>query len=136
MDEKYLQMAIRIRRSYLNLSNDMNLYKKEAKIISEELNRIVKEIDQISVKNENNKQDNKTNNFEVDCLKKLLKSLDEIVEEGDRLEKLVKPISDKVEMLAKEESELYRMITENYPNMTTDEIVKYVRDRLIMEGLF
>jgi hypothetical protein len=136
MDEKYLQMDIRIRRSYLNLSNDMNLYKKEAKIISEELNRIVKEIDQISVKNENNKQDNKTNNFEVDCLKKLLKSLDEIVEEGDRLEKLVKPISDKVEMLAKEESELYRMITENYPNMTTDEIVKYVRDRLIMEGLF
>jgi hypothetical protein len=136
MDEKYLQMAIRIRRSYLNLSNDMNLYKKEAKIISDELNRIVKEIDQISVKNENNKQDNKTNNFEVDCLKKLLKSLDEIAEEGDRLEKLVKPISDKVEMLAKEESELYRMITENYPNMTTDEIVKCVRDRLIMEGLF
>jgi hypothetical protein len=40
-----------------------------------------------------------------------------------------------MEKLAKEEMELYRQIVDSHPNLTEDQIVEKVQDRLIKEGL-
>jgi len=68
-------------------------------------------------------------------LKKLLKIIDEVEDEGKRLEKLIEPINLEIEKLAKEEMELYRQILDGHPNLTENQIVEKVQDRLIKEGL-
>jgi hypothetical protein len=72
---------------------------------------------------------------ETEIFEKLLKIIDEVEDEGKRLEKLIEPINLEIEKLAKEEMELYRQILDGHPNLTENQIVEKVQDRLIKEGL-
>lgn len=133
IDEKYLQMAINIRRTYLKLINNLDLYKAKAAQVSNKLEETMSKLD--TIQNDLSKKDktSKTNDNEI--LSRLLKIIDEIEEEGKRLENLVDPINSEIEKLSKEEIELYRLIVEHHPNLTEDQIVSIVGDRLIKEGL-
>ncbi len=130
IDEKYLQRAINIRRTYLKFANNMDLYKARAKQVSDKLNETVKKLEDFGDEIGNSKNVNEKEAFE-----KLLKIIDEVDEEGKRLQKLIDPFNEEIEKLAKEEMELYRQIVENNKNLTEEQIVKIVRDRLIEEGL-
>ena len=135
IDEKYLQRAIRIRRTYLKLINNMDLYRARALQVSERLDGTLKKIDDYQNElKENSKSKNPTLS-ETEVFQKLLKIIDEVDEEGKRLEKLIEPINLEIEKLAKEEMELYRQILDGHPNLTEDQIVEKVQDRLIKEGL-
>ena len=133
IDEKYLQKAIRIRRTYLKLINNMDLYRARATQISENLDKTLKDLD--NFQKDLNKKDRKESIDEKALFEKLLKIIDNIEEEGKRLEKLIEPVNFEIEKLAKEEIELYDQILDGHSNLTEDQIVDKVQDRLIKEGL-
>lgn len=133
IDEKYLQKAIRIRRTYLKLINNMDLYRARATQISENLDKTLKDLD--NFQKDLNKKDRKESIDEKALFEKLLKIIDNIEEEGKRLEKLIEPVNFEIEKLAKEEIELYDQILDGHSNLTEDQIVEKVQDRLIKEGL-
>lgn len=133
IDEKYLQKAIRIRRTYLKLINNMDLYRARATQISENLDKTLKDLD--NFQKDLNKKDRKESIDEKALFEKLLKIIDNIEEEGKRLEKLIEPVNFEIEKLAKEEIELYNQILDGHSNLTEDQIVEKVQDRLIKEGL-
>ena len=132
IDEKYLQKAIRIRRTYLKLINNMDLYRARATQISENLDKTLKDLD--NFQKDLNKKDRKESIDEKALFEKLLKIIDNIEEEGKRLEKLIEPVNFEIEKLAKEEIELYDQILDGHSNLTEDQIVEKVQDRLIKEG--
>jgi predicted ribosome quality control (RQC) complex YloA/Tae2 family protein len=129
IDEKYLRVAINIRKTYLKLVANLDVYKKIADSISTKLMETVKDIEDI----EKDYVDKKINDEQ--SLQKALNILNDVEKEGKRLEDVIDPINIEIEKLAKEEQELYRQIVEHHSNLTQDEIVSIVRDRLIKEGL-
>lgn len=133
IDEIYLQNAIRIRRTYLKLSNNMELYQKKAQAVSDKLELTISKIDDLQSKIEGVKKDDKrdSNYF----LTELIKILNEVEEEGKALETSVDPLNNEIEKLALEEQELYRQIKEKHFNLTDDQIISSVQDRLIKENL-
>ena len=131
IDEKYIQRAINIRRTYLKLINNMDLYQAKALQVSERLNETLIKLYEIKEDTKNNKK--KINESEL--LNRLLKIIDDVDDEGKRLEKLVEPINLEIEKLSREEAELYRLIVDNHPSLLEDNIVKIIKDRLIKEGL-
>ena len=133
IDEKYFKMAINIRRTYLKLINNVDLYKDRATQVSEKLEDTINKLN--SFKIEISDKDARKNITEKEGLNKLLEIINDIDEEGKKLENLIAPINIEIEKLAKEEQELYRQITEHHYNLTEDKIVSVVRDRLIQEGL-
>jgi|LauGreDrversion4_2_1035121.scaffolds.fasta_scaffold118959_2 hypothetical protein len=137
VDEKYLQMSITIRRTYLKLINNLDLYRSRALQISERLEDTVKKIDELNKEAEESAKRKTTNSniSQIEVFEKLLKIIDDVDDEGKRLENLINPINIEIEKLAKEEMELYQMIVDSHPNLTEDQIVESVKDRLIKEGL-
>jgi uncharacterized coiled-coil DUF342 family protein len=125
IDEQFLQSAVQIRRTYLKLNNNLEFYTKEAAKIVTKLETTLTKIDDI----QNSNKDNKSS-FED-----LLKIMNEIESEGKLLEDLINPLNKKIEKLALEEQELYRSIKRKHPDLTDDDIVESVKQRLIKENL-
>jgi predicted nucleic acid-binding Zn-ribbon protein len=136
IEEKYLQRAINIRRTYLKMINNMDLYKKRTTEIYNMLEETTQKLNALSKEIEADSKNEKKSINEKDAFEKLLRIIDGVEDEGKRLQKLIDPINQEIEKLAKEESELYRQIVENNPKLTEDQIVKIVQDRLINEGLY
>jgi len=134
IDESFLQRAVYIRRTYLKMSNNMDFYKEKTENVLVKLDDTVKKIEGIQEEYESKKQDKKKQSPE-DVLTELLKILDEVEEEGNKLESLVNPLNAEIEKLAKEEQELYRLIKERHSNLSDDQIVECVKKRLIEENL-
>lgn len=135
IDENYLLKAINIRRTYLKLMNNMDLYGSKAKSISDKLEETLKEIDKFRSELKKDDPKNKTEFSSTEIFTNLLKIIDNVSDEGKRLEKLIEPINIEIEKLAKEEMELYKQIVDNNTNLTSNEIVEIVQNRLIKEGL-
>jgi uncharacterized protein YbgA (DUF1722 family) len=65
----------------------------------------------------------------------LIKALNEVEEEGKSLENLIDPLNKEIEKLALQEQELYRKIKEKHFNLTDEQIIESVKNRLIKENL-
>jgi len=131
IEEKYLKMSISIRRTYLKLINNLDLYHNRALKVSSNLEETLAKLDTIQ---ENlDLKDKKPSSKET--LDKILDILQEVEDEGKKLETLIDPINVEIEKLGREEQELYRQIVEHHPELTEDQIVNFVRDRLLKEGL-
>ena len=131
IEEKYLKVSISIRRTYLKLINNLDLYHNRALKVSSNLTETLAKLDTIQEGLES--KDNKTSSKET--LDKILNILQEVEDEGKKLETLIDPINVEIEKLGREEQELYRQIVEHHPELTEDQIVNFVRDRLLKEGL-
>lgn len=131
IEEKYLKMAISIRRTYLKLINNLDLYHNRALKVSSNLEETLSKLDKIQ--DGLDSKDIKTSNKET--LDKILDILQEVEDEGKKLETLIEPVNAEIEKLGREEQELYRQIVEHHPELTEDQIVNSVRDRLLKEGL-
>ena len=131
IEEKYLKMSISIRRTYLKLINNLDLYHNRALKVSSNLEETLVKLD--TIQEDLDSKDKKSSSKET--LDKLLDILQEVEDEGKKLETLIDPINLEIEKLGKEEQELYRQIVEHHPELTEDQIVNSVRDRLLKEGL-
>jgi predicted nucleic acid-binding Zn-ribbon protein len=128
IEENYVQAAIKIRREFLKLTNNMQLYKRKAKNILDNLEDIIGQIERISTESNEN-----TDRKEI--VEKLEGVLKEVEKEGKMVNELIDPLNNEIEKLALEEQELWRNIKNKYPNLGDDEIVEYIKNRLIQANL-
>ena len=135
VDEIYLQNAVRIRRTYLKLSNNMELYQKKAQEVSDKLEATISKIDDLQHQVEESRNDKSGKKDSNQFLMELVKILNEVEEDGKALESSVDPLNKEIEKLALEEQELYRQIKEKHFDLTDEQIIESVRDRLIKENL-
>lgn len=135
VDEVFLQNAVRIRRTYLKLSNNMDLYQKKAQQVSDKLEETLIKIEEIEKEAKERNSKNGSSNSTEYFLNELMKALQEVDDDGKSLENLVNPLNKEIEKLALEEQELYRKIKEKHFTLTDEQIIESVRDRLIKENL-
>ena len=133
IDEVFLQNAVRIRRTYLKMTNNMELYQNKAKEIVGRLDETLLKIDKLQKVAEDSKKNSGIGN--QDLLTELLNILNDIDIEGKSLEDLVNPLNEDIEKLGLEEQELYRQIKQKHYDLTDEQIIKSVKDRLIREKL-
>jgi hypothetical protein len=133
IDENFLQNAVRIRRTYLKMINNMDFYQNKAKEIVDRLDETIEKVNLIQKKAEESKKNNEMGS--QDLLNELMKVLNDIEDEGHSLENLVDPLNSEIEKLALEEQELYRLIKQKHNNLTDEQIIESVKDRLIKENL-
>ena len=141
IEEKYLKMSISIRRTYLKLINNLDLYHNRALKVSSNLEETLAKLDTIQEgldskdKETSSKETSSKETSSKETLDKILNILQEVEDEGKKLETLIDPINLEIEKLGREEQELYRQIVEHHSELTEDQIVNFVRDRLLKEGL-
>ena len=133
IDEVFLQNAVRIRRTYLKMTNNMEFYQNKAKEIVGRLDETLLKIDKLQKVAEESKKNSGIGN--QDLLTELLNILNDIDIEGKSLEDLVNPLNEDIEKLGLEEQELYRQIKQKHYDLTDEQIIKSVKDRLIREKL-
>ena len=133
VDEVFLQNAVRIRRTYLKMTNNMDFYQKKAKEIVDRLDETLIKIDNLQKTAEDSKKNSGIGGQSL--LNELLNILNDIDIEGKSLEDLVNPLNQDIEKLALEEQELYRQIKQKHYDLTDEQIIQSVKDRLIKENL-
>jgi hypothetical protein len=131
IDEIFYQSAIKIRRQYLKVTNNMTFYQSKAKVVSDNLTDIIKRIDDIK---DSTDAENKEFSAES-AVTELAKILRDVEDEAKRLEEMVDPLNSEMEKLALEEQELWRNIKERHYNINEEDIVSSVKERLIRENL-
>jgi chromosome segregation ATPase len=133
IDEKFLVAAVNIKKKYISLTSDINKYHDRAKKTIEKLDLTLKEIEKIQGKMKESAKNKKLDSNGV--LNTMIKIVSEIEDEGKSLEKYIEPLNKEIEKLAVEEQELYRMICEKHSNLSEDQIVESVKQRLEKESL-
>jgi hypothetical protein len=103
------------------------MYEEKAKETLEMLNSIYIRLDNLE---KDMKKPENVNNENNSTVGEILKILNDVENEGKRLESFTDPLNKDIEKLALEEQELYRQICLNHKDMTEDEIVECVRIRL------
>ena len=131
IDEIFYQSAIKIRRQYLKVTNNMSFYQSKAKVVADNLGDIIKRIDDIKDSAYPENSEFSTESAVVE-LSKILK---EVEDEAKRLEEMVDPLNSEMEKLALEEQELWRNIKEKHYNINDEDIINSVKERLIRENL-
>lgn len=133
IDENFLKAAVRIKKSYLELTTKLTNYEEYVAKTQELVEDALKKVEAIDKDlHDANKRKNMSN---VAVLKELDGLLGKLEEDAKRLESVIDPMNNGIERLAVEETELYRRIKEKHPNLTEDQIVHTVSQRLQKEGL-
>jgi predicted nucleic acid-binding Zn-ribbon protein len=134
IDEKFLVAAVNIKRSYFKLTSNLDFYKKRAEQTLDKLKDAYGKVE--SLENEIKEiKSKKDTNVDPNLTAKVISILNDIEEEGTKIEKFVEPLNKEIEKLAMEEQELYRRIVESHPNLSEEQIVESVGLRLKKEGL-
>ena len=131
IDESFVQAAIKIRRQYLKLMNNMEMYRSKAKKMVNNLDGIVDRLQNIQVELGKEKSE-VTADTAIGEVQKILKEVDY---EGKTLEDSINPLNQEIEKLALEEEELWRLIKEKHYGVPEQEIIEYGRKRLIEANL-
>lgn len=133
IDEVFLENAVRIRRTYLKLSNNMDMYQKKAQEVASRLDDTLLKVDELTKKAEDSRKSSNPETMKL--LNELMNILKTVEDDGEALEGLVDPLNTEIEKLAIEEQELYRQIKEKHYSLSDDEIINDVKERLKTENL-
>lgn len=129
IDESFITAAIKIRREYLKISSNMDVYQRKAKEIVSQLENLTKSIED---KQEMIQNGNLNNNESIEEIFKLLKMVEK---ENDNITESIDPLNSEMESLLQEEAELWRKIKEKHHSVPEKDIIEYVRKRLIEANL-
>jgi hypothetical protein len=133
IDDKFLVAAVNIKRKYISVTSDINKYHDRAKKTVEKLDSTLKEIEDIKSSMKEKAMNKKLDSNEI--LQSMIRIITEIENEGKSLENYINPLNKEIEKLAIEEQELYRIICEKHSDLTEEQIVESVKERLIKENL-
>jgi len=128
IDENFIQAAIKIRRQYLKLINNLNFYKTQANKVLSNLQDIIEKLENISKNVDSDPNSEATSAKLVEVLKDLEK-------EGNQVNQLIDPLNTEIEKLAIEEKELWNKIKEKHSNISDNQIIEYVKLRLAEQNL-
>ena len=123
----YIESAKNIRYEFLNLSKKLDTYQKELTDLFTYLNEISVELREMS-ENEVSKIRSKADASVV--TDHIIKKMNEIEAEEQKLIRLISPINDRIDKLRNEEKYLFEQIKEKYPLMNEDEIRKEIQFNL------
>ena len=128
IDKQYLESAKNIRYEFLNLSKKLDSYHKELTQLFEYLQNVTKELNEL---NTNEVSKIKSASDATIIGNKIVKKMEEIESEEQKLLNLVKPINDRIDRLREEENILYKKIKTKYPSLSDDEIKKEISIYLV-----
>ncbi len=129
ISEFYLKKALNIRKEYLSIVSNINLFENMAKDILkiiegklEELNTLQSKINEKRISNVESAKDS------------LLKIILDLEEESNNIEKSVNDLTSRIDKLKINEKELFADLRKNYQNLTNeeirDQIHKYIDKKL------
>ena len=130
IEERFLLAAVNIRRVYVKLNSNLDLYKDKAENTLKMLDIAYKDLESIQ-----SQIKTKSDESPDDLVEKLLNIFTNIENEGTKIEKFVEPLNKEIERLGVEEQELYRSICDFHSNLSESEIVTIVQKRLEKENL-
>jgi septal ring factor EnvC (AmiA/AmiB activator) len=130
IQENLLQSAVTIRQEYLKVSSNIELYHKRSKEIVSILDKNIESLDKLQKDIKSKKVTDPEKS-----ISKLMEVIKEVEVEGNKLETLMAPMNKEIEKLQKEENELFRTLKEKNPELSDDQIIKEVGDRLRRENL-
>ena len=117
ISEFYLKKALNIRKEYLSIVSNINLFENMAKDILkiiegklEELNTLQSKINEKKISNIESAKDS------------LLKIILDLEEESNNIEKSVNDLTSRIDKLKINEKELFADLRRNYQNLTNEEI--------------
>ena len=117
ISEFYLKKALNIRKEYLSIVSNINIFENMSKDILkiiegklEELNTLQSKINEKKVSNIESAKDS------------LLKIILDLEEESNNIEKSVNDLTSRIDKLKINEKELFADLRKNYQNLTNEEI--------------
>lgn len=117
ISEFYLKKALNIRKEYLSIVSNINLFENMAKDILkiiegklEDLNTLQSKINEKKISNVESAKDS------------LLKIILDLEEESNNIEKSVNELTSRIDKLKINEKDLFIELRKNYQNLTTEEI--------------
>ena len=134
INEQYLQGAIRIKKTYLKLINQLDEYHKMASESMKCLTKAQADIEMIEDRLKQNRKNKIPDSMDV-AVNNIFKVMSDLEEEGNRIERFIDPIKKEIEKLAIEEQILYKGICEAHQDLEEDTIIYIVQARLKQEGL-
>ena len=135
IDENFYQAAINIRRTYLKLTSNMEKYRNIAESTLKKLQKSLVDVESLQKDMKTARKNKQEIESKESTINRIMKILENIEEEGRKLETFIDPINKEIEKLAKEEQILYSKICEKHPTLSEDQIVDAVRQRLKKENL-
>jgi predicted nucleic acid-binding Zn-ribbon protein len=133
IDDLYIDAAVRIRRTYLNLTDKLEDYEKYLNSTVKLIDSTLLEVDKLSKEIEGYK--NTKNVSQEEPLMKLLDIINRLESDSKKLEEYINPLNQSIERLRSEEIELYKNIKLRYPNISDSYIIVMVNEKLEKEGL-
>lgn len=133
IDDLYIDAAVRIRRTYLNLTDKLEDYEKYLNSTVKLIDSTLLEVDKLSKEIEGYK--NTKNVSQEEPLMKLLDIINRLESDSKKLEEYINPLNQSIERLRSEEIELYKNIKLRYPNISDNYIITMVNEKLEKEGL-
>jgi predicted nucleic acid-binding Zn-ribbon protein len=130
IDEIFLVSAVKIRKKYINAISEMDKYQKRASQIVSELELYIKQLEDLKKSYTIEKKSS-----DKDAINTILSVIRGVEEESLKLEKILHPMNAEIENLSKEENELYRQIKERHSNLSDDQIIISIQERLKIEGI-
>ena len=134
IEEQFLESAVQIRRTYLKLTNNLNLYQKRAEEIVKVLETSINKLESLQKEIKDTKA-GKANITNEKAINEVLSTINDVEQEGERLNSLFEPLNKEIEKLGKEESELWNRIIEKHSDIPEDKIIDIFKNRLEREGL-
>ncbi len=129
IEERFLESAVKIKKKYISLVSNLELYRTAASSLNTKLNTSLENLQTLEEDYKNHKIQGK------EAMNSILEIINKIESDGKRLENLINPINEEIELLAKEEQFLFKQIVDTHPNLTQKQIIQIVKDRIIKEGL-
>ncbi len=122
INEQFLSSAVIIRKKYLNLNSSLSEYREKISGVQKDLEKISEDLSKI-------------NDYTEEKLKKMISFFDLLELEAEKLLSIVEPLNNELEQLSKDEFILYENMCKKYPNLTEQEIIDEVHERLKLENL-
>ena len=127
IDERFLIAAVNIRRKYLKLSSNLDVYRDKAEATLEELKKAKEKLTKIE-KGDYDKEN-------LSGLHEVLNIIVGLEESQQSFEKTLEPLNKELEKLLIEEKELYDQSCKKHSNYEENQIVNIVKERLQKENL-
>lgn len=121
--ELLLKKALNIRKEYVRITKDINVYENMVSGILKSLGKNSEELEDLKKKIDDKKV------TDVDFAKnEMLKIIIDLEQEANKTGEHINKLNQNIESLRKQEIDLYREIKEKYPSMSDDEIKKEIQD--------
>ena len=127
IDERFLVAAVNIRKKYLGLSNNLDIYRSKAESTLGDLEKAKEDLKKI--------EDGNYDKENLSGLEQIVNIITNLEESQKSLERFLEPINKNIEKLLIEERELYDKICQKNSNYSESQIVHFVKERLEKENL-